>query len=68
MKYSTRSQKQSLECLRLESACKELAGGVSNAKLRLHFLRMVRFWSDLATESLDTSKTTDMAGTRGRAA
>ena len=53
-------QKQSLECLRLESACKELADGVRNSALQLHYTRMARFWSDLASEGLDEPNLADM--------
>jgi hypothetical protein len=61
MANSAQLQKRSLECLRLEVACKELADGVSNAKLRSHLVRMARFWGDLANEGLDEPNIADMA-------
>jgi hypothetical protein len=54
-------QKQALECLRLASSCKELAGGVPDSALRQHFIGMARFWNDLARESLSEPNLADMA-------
>src|SRR5476649_30807 len=38
----------SLECLRLEADCRELAKSVRSPDLRSHLLRMAQTWSDLA--------------------
>ena len=53
------SQKLSLECLRLESACTQLAGRVRNPGLQLHFIRMAQVWSDLAEQGLAGHTPTD---------
>lgn len=42
------SRKHALECLRLESACRQLAGDAHNLNLKKHFVRMAGFWSGLA--------------------
>lgn len=57
---AAQASKRSLECLRLEVACKELADGVSNAKLRSHLVRMARFWSDLAYQGVAEPNIADM--------
>ena len=46
------SLQQSLECLRLESACKELAERVRDPDLQMHFIERARFWNDAANEHL----------------
>jgi hypothetical protein len=45
-------QKHVLECLRLESACTELAVRVHDPLLRLHFTRMAKVWNGLAEDGL----------------
>lgn len=52
MTNSVQSQKHSLECLRLESDCKQLAGSARNPDLQSHFVRMSQVWSDLAEQGL----------------
>jgi hypothetical protein len=42
------SRKYALECLRLESECKQLAVQTPNADLQSHFVRMAGVWSALA--------------------
>lgn len=46
---SEQSQKHVLECLRLESDCRQLAARSQSLKLRSHFLRMARAWAVRAT-------------------
>lgn len=50
MTNSARSQKHALECLRLESDCRQLAGSTGDPALRSHFTRMALVWNDLAHE------------------
>jgi hypothetical protein len=42
------STNHALECLRLESECKQLVIQTSNADLQSHFVRMAGVWSALA--------------------
>jgi hypothetical protein len=42
------SQKYALECLRLETECRELAVRTANADLRSHYVRMAGVWSAFA--------------------
>jgi hypothetical protein len=42
------SPKHALECMRLESECKQLAIQTANADLQSHFVRMAGVWSALA--------------------
>lgn len=48
MSKSEQSRKNTLECLRLESDCMELAPNSQSLKLQSHFIRMARAWSTLA--------------------
>ena len=48
MSKSEQLKKHSLECLRLEADCMQLAGDAANPKLQSHFLRMARVWFTLA--------------------
>jgi hypothetical protein len=41
---SEKSRKHELECLRLASACMQLACDVPNPALQSHFVRMARVW------------------------
>lgn len=50
MTKAAQSQKHALECLRLESECKQLAGSMGDPALRSHFNRMALGWNDLAHE------------------
>ena len=68
MTNSALSRKQALECLRLESDCRQLSGSVGNPALQSHFARMALVWSDLAIEGLDESAATDTAARKIRAA
>lgn len=45
---SEQSRDHALECLRLESDCRELAAKSQSRKLRSHFVRMAQAWSTLA--------------------
>jgi hypothetical protein len=42
------STNHALECLRLESECKQLAIQTANADLQSHFVKMASVWSALA--------------------
>jgi len=42
------SQKYSLECLRLEADCRQLANETDRPDLASHFIRMARLWAALA--------------------
>jgi hypothetical protein len=42
------SRKRSLECLRLQADCKELAVRINGLHLRSHFVRMAGMWAALA--------------------
>jgi len=64
MTNSAQSQKHSLECLRLESDCKQLAGSARNPILQSHFTRMALVWNDLAHESLDELAAPDAPAAR----
>jgi hypothetical protein len=45
-----KSPKYALECLRLESECRQLAIQTANADLQSHFVRMAGVWSALAED------------------
>lgn len=45
---SNKSDKHTLECLRLEADCRELAKNVSDPELQLHYLQMADHWAALA--------------------
>ncbi len=53
MKNSAQSRRRSLECLRLESDCKQLAGSLGDLALRSHFTRMALVWNGLAHAGSD---------------
>jgi hypothetical protein len=42
---TARSRTHSLECLRLETDCRELAFAIDRPDLALHFVRMARAWA-----------------------
>ncbi|MDO8876589.1 MAG: hypothetical protein Q8M24_23345 [Pseudolabrys sp.] len=42
-------ERLSLESLRLEAECLQLAGAVAQPDLRLHFMRMARAWNRRAS-------------------
>lgn len=46
-------RKRELECLRLESDCRQLADAVHSPALKLHFLEMAKTWSTLAVWGLE---------------
>ncbi|MEP6605840.1 MAG: hypothetical protein ABJA60_06950 [Nitrosospira sp.] len=48
MRVSEVARKHELECLRLESECRQLAMQSDNADLQSHYLRMAGVWSALA--------------------
>jgi hypothetical protein len=41
-------RKHTLECLRLQTDCMELAGIANGYDVQSHFVSMARFWGDLA--------------------
>jgi hypothetical protein len=47
-------QKHSLEYLRLESDCRQMAWDVQSPSLRSHFLRMAKVWFALAVSGPGT--------------
>ena len=48
MLKSTRIHRRSLECLRLEADCKQLAWDADNPRLQGHFLWMAQVWFAMA--------------------
>ena len=54
MSESNQVKKHSLECLRFEADCRELAKNVRNRGLRSHFLRMAEVWLGLAISGPNT--------------
>jgi len=48
MSESKQLQKHSLECLRLEADCRQMAWNVQSPSLRSHFLRMGQVWFTMA--------------------
>ena len=48
-------QKQSLEILRLELECLQMARRTPDPELQTHFIRMARNWNRLATATLERS-------------
>jgi len=48
MSKSKQLNTHSLECLRLEADCRELAWNAPSPNLKLHFVRMAKTWSALA--------------------
>lgn len=51
---SDSSPKHSLECLRLEADCRQLAFETDRPDLASHFVRMARVWAGLAESGSDT--------------
>jgi hypothetical protein len=47
-------QKQSLECLRLEADCRQMAWDVQSPGLQTHFLRMAKVWVAMAVSGPGT--------------
>jgi hypothetical protein len=48
MRDAKHKRKHTLECLRLQADCMELAGVVQGHGVQSHFVSMARFWGDLA--------------------
>jgi hypothetical protein len=48
MSVSRQLRKHELECLRLQADCMQLAGDVCGGDVQSHFVRMARFWVNLA--------------------
>jgi hypothetical protein len=48
MRVSEVARKHVLECMRLESECRQLAMQFDNADLKSHYIRMAGVWSALA--------------------
>ena len=46
-------RKRELECLRLESDCRQLADAVHSPTLKSHFIEMAKTWSILAAWGLE---------------
>ena len=49
-------RRHTLECLRLQADCMQLAGDASSPNLQSHFLRMAGVWSSLAVSEPKTSR------------
>jgi hypothetical protein len=47
-------RRYALECLRLQADSMQLAGDANGYNAQKHFVRMARFWSDLAVSKSDT--------------
>jgi hypothetical protein len=54
-----RSPKYALECLRLESECRQLALRTANADLQSHYVRMAGVWSEFADNEALAAGPTD---------
>ena len=54
MTKSNQANIYSLECLRLEADCRELAWNVRSPLLQSHFIRMARTWSAVAVSGPDS--------------
>jgi hypothetical protein len=50
---STNLRKNELECLRLESDCRQLANAVNSPSLKAHFTELAKTWSNLAVWGLE---------------
>lgn len=59
-------ERLSLESLRLEAECLQLAGGVAHPDLRSHFIRMARVWNQEA--SLAAAESLPLKAAAGRGA
>jgi len=62
MSESNPSYRHSLECLRFESECRELAKTVPCPDLQLHFLRLAEAWLALAVSGADSPTGEDISG------
>jgi hypothetical protein len=54
MSKSNQSNTHSLECLRFETDCRELAKNVASPDLQSHYLRMAEVWLDRALSGPDS--------------
>jgi len=54
MSKSNQSNTHSLECLRFEADCRELAKNADSPDLQSHYLRMAEVWLDLAVSGPDS--------------
>jgi hypothetical protein len=59
MSESDNLRKYALECMRLASDCKQLAGDADSSALRSHFLRMTTVWTTRAVRGPNADTQTD---------
>ena len=57
MAESNQSNTHSLECLRFEADCRELAKNARSSDLQSHYLRMAEVWLALAVSGPNESQT-----------